>query len=437
MRALSFVALLLLAAAAMGGTILAPVPPKGWNSWNVFEWNGGNFSEAEFRETAQAMAKVLLPFGYDTITVDEFWESANAAAGLSGSIDEYGRALPDQRLWPSAAQGQGFKPMADLAHSLGLQFGIHVLHTIPTDAINAKSPILNGFGYTVDQIAVPHPCPWNTGWFGVNMSHPAGQAYINSLYELYASWDIDFIKNDCTFGSNLDVSNIRAVRIAMDRTGHDFVYSLSPGDTATFDKALLVSSLANLYRVTGDWHGGDYTEHFQIAAEVHTLIQAPGSQGYSWPDLDMLSNTLANDADQRFQMTLWCMARSPLIIGTDIRNATAQDLWYYTNRDLLAINTHSKNNQPLNATASDGSSNAYAWSAVSTTQSDSYYLALFNNGGVNMTVTADARAVIGERACRARDLWSNTTIANFGHAGQFSASLNPHASVVWQLDQCQ
>ena len=45
-----------------------------------------------------------------------------------GSIDVYGRALPDVSQWPSSANGQGFKPVADYVHSLG---ALHWSYTLP------------------------------------------------------------------------------------------------------------------------------------------------------------------------------------------------------------------------------------------------------------------------------------------------------------------
>jgi hypothetical protein len=38
-------------------------------------------------------------------------------------IDEWGRPIPDPNRWPSSKNGQGFKPVSDKVHSLGLQFG--------------------------------------------------------------------------------------------------------------------------------------------------------------------------------------------------------------------------------------------------------------------------------------------------------------------------
>ena len=54
------------------------------------------------------------------------------------------------------------------------------------------------------------------------MSKAGAQEYLNSVYDLYASWGVDFIKNDCVFGDNfgpVTLSNIQAARVAMDQSG--------------------------------------------------------------------------------------------------------------------------------------------------------------------------------------------------------------------------
>ena len=115
---------------------------------------------------------------------------------------------------------------------------------------------------------------------------------------------MDFIKNDCVFGANFNTSgtytNIEAARKAMDKTGHTFVYSLSPGfgaDTPGPDgpaNALKITSpLVNMYRMTSDWHGWHgadnkpgWPNHFELAGTYSSYIGAAGAHGLSWPDLD-------------------------------------------------------------------------------------------------------------------------------------------------------
>ena len=95
---------------------------------------------------------------------------------------------------------------------------------------------------TVDQ----ENCPWNKNWYRIDMTKQGAQEYLNSVYELYASWGVDFIKNDCVFGNNFDnvtFSNIQAARKAMDKSGREMIYSLSPGNGAVSLLFLFVVSL--------------------------------------------------------------------------------------------------------------------------------------------------------------------------------------------------
>lgn len=67
--------------------------------------------------------------------------------------------------------------------------------------VDANEPIA-GTSYTAKDIAVPgDKCVWWNDFYGINMTHPGGQAYYNSLIELYGGeWGIDFVKVDCIFG---------------------------------------------------------------------------------------------------------------------------------------------------------------------------------------------------------------------------------------------
>ena len=112
-------------------------------------------------------------------------------------MDEYGRLLPNINKFPSAFGGKGFKPLGDYIHSLGLKFGIHVMRGIPRQAVWARSKVLGANGITADMIAdTSSTCPWMNHMYGLNMSKPGAQEYLNSILQLYASWGVDFIKVD-------------------------------------------------------------------------------------------------------------------------------------------------------------------------------------------------------------------------------------------------
>ena len=341
-------------------------PPMGWNSWDCFQ---GNLNETGALEVAAAMKKYLLPSGYDTLTIDEFWYAGDCQAG-SGCLDAHGRPQPDVSKWPSSAGGKGFKPIIDRLHALGLKVGIHTLRgSVSAAAIAAKSPIL-GTRFTVDQIATTG-CSWNKGWFAVNTSHPGAQPWLDSVYGQYASWGVDLIKNDCIFAQNMAADTIKAVSAAITASGRAMTYSLSPGGQndipALGADAKEIAASVNIYRITNDWHGGDLQHHFDVAAAMSAagLIGGPTFNALgSFPDLDML-NPYANassDPNFRAQMTLWAIARSPLIYGADIRRAASPDEFaLLTNPRVLAVSAGSRGNAPVAGRCTSRSSSARPW----------------------------------------------------------------------------
>ncbi|HOY50254.1 MAG TPA: hypothetical protein PLX49_00740, partial [Prolixibacteraceae bacterium] len=139
----------------------APAPPLGWNSWDIF---GTTVTEQQIKEQAEAMAVHLLPSGYRYLTVDIQWyepESKGHAyqPGAVLAMDAYGRLTPGLTKFPSAAEGKGFKPLADYVHSKGLKFGIHIMRGIPRQAVEKNTPVL-GTGVKAQDIALKNStCP--------------------------------------------------------------------------------------------------------------------------------------------------------------------------------------------------------------------------------------------------------------------------------------
>ena len=57
-------------------------------------------------------------------------------------------------------------------------------------------PILGTDARAADIANTSSTCPWNPDMYGVDMSKPGGQEYYDSLFDLYASWGVDFVKVD-------------------------------------------------------------------------------------------------------------------------------------------------------------------------------------------------------------------------------------------------
>lgn len=378
-----FISVLLLQRVASKGLhhaqhIHAVTPPRGWNSYDSFYWT---ISEEEFLENAELVSKRLHAHGYEYVVVDYLWyrrKVPGSYVDASGFdvIDDWGRMVPDPDRWPSSKGGKGFAEVAKKVHSMGLKFGIHVMRGISAQAVNARTPILDttkgtaytegGRKWTASDIGMKErKCAWmKNGFMSVNTKLEAGKAFLRSLYEQYAEWGVDFVKNDCVFGEDLDTEEISFVSEVLRKLSRPILYSLSPGTSVTPAMAKEISGLVNMYRITGDdwdkWE--DVAAHFDVTRDFAAakMIGSGGLLGKSWPDLDMLPlgwltdvgstegphrNCNLNINEQKTQMTLWAMAKSPLMFGGDMRKLDDTTYNLITNPTVLDINAFSSNNQ--------------------------------------------------------------------------------------------
>lgn len=417
---------------ATGPDRRALTPPMGWNSWNSF---ATTLTEAQALETARIMAEKLLPFGYDVFTVDIQWYEPGATgyayrADAELAMDGYGRLQPAPNRFPSAAGGRGFKLLAERIHALGLKFGVHLMRGIPRLAYQRNLPVL-GTRYTARDIANPNSvCTWNTDMYGIDMSKPGAQEYYNSVFRLFAQWGVDFVKMDDMsrpYANNW--AEIEAAQGAIAASGRPMTLGLSPGET-DLKWGVHAREYAQMWRISDDFwdEWGLLKDQFQ-RLEQWNPYRRPGA----WPDADMLPlgllamgsrKTKFTTEEQQTLMTLWSIARSPLIMGGDLRALDAETLRLLTNREVIALNQASRNNMPV---SNDGQ--RVAWTAE-TADGKGRYLALFNISDHPLVVEQKLKAVDAPRKVRALNLWTGET----GDVDtELSIELRGHASALFKL----
>jgi hypothetical protein len=439
----------------------APTPPMGWNSWDCF---GAGVWETNVVSNADYMAKNLKSHGWNLITIDIQWYEplAHTTAYRPGAVlesDANGRLLPAPNRFPMTRDSRSFKPMADYLHGQGLKFGLHLLRGIPRQAVDRdNAPILGTSWHAADIVDKANVCRWNTDMYGVDMSKPGAQAYYDSVFALLASWDVDFVKVD-DLSSPYHQAEIEAIRKAIDRSGRAIIFSTSPGATPV-NQGGHVQTNANMWRISDDFWDSWPLLYAQFARlDSWTPFRAPGH----WPDADMIpfGNIRAWQAadawtkfthdEQYTLMTLWAIARSPLIMGGNLPNNDAFTLSLMTNDEVIAVNQNSTGNRQVY-----NSANHIAWVADVPGSGDKY-VALFNaapapvpggnrrgRGGpaaaapVNDPATSLPAQVTVTLAdiglttpCNVRDLWAQKDIGPA--AGAVSAQVNSHGAVLLRL----
>jgi alpha-galactosidase len=417
---------------------LAPTPPLGWNSWDCY---GPTVREDEVKANADFMAKHLLKHGWNTIVVDIQWyEPAAKAGGYRPNadliMDGYGRLMPAVNRFPSAANDAGFRPLADYIHGLGIKFGIHIMRGIPRRAVSANLPILNIPFRAQDIADLERMCPWNDDMAGIDMSKPGAQAYYDSIFALYAAWEVDYIKADDMLYP-YHTHEIEGVRRAIDAVNHPMVLSLSPGVDMTIDHSDHLKQHCELFRISGDfWDRWDDLKAQFEKCRVWSPYTGPGC----WADADMLPlghigiraerggdrQSLLTRPEQITLMTLWVISRSPLMFGGDLPSSDSFTLKLLTNDEVIQVNQASWDNQELMCQGDQ-----LAWTAKSP-DSDDLYLALFNIGEDSATpIEIDLTILGGGTSYHIRDLWERTDLG-VTH-GILRETIEPHSARLYRL----
>jgi hypothetical protein len=429
------------------GQELAATPPMGWNSYNSF---GGAVHEDEVKANADYMAKNLKQYGWEYVIVDYCWYYPHPpGAKVSNApqfrledgayvpwcgMDEYGRLLPDPTKFPS-----GFKALGDYVHSLGLKFGIHIMRGIPRQAVWANTKILGTNAHAADIADQTSVCPWLNHMYGLDLKKEGAQAYYNSLATLYASWGVDYIKMDDMTADDANMeyhqAEAEAIHKAIQQCGRPIVLSISPKNLKK-DVASIKAN-ANLSRISGDFWDNwkQLKQQFDHCAEWMGI----GAPGY-WPDADMLQLgkvskrgpvsverfSRLTEEEQRTHMTLWCMFKSPLMMGGNMPENTPFVEQLLTNKDVLDIDQHSINNRQLYRKG-----NAVVW--VSQMPDMTWNVALFNLGDTAQEVSVNFSDLGIKGRRKVKDLWMQRSAGTASNS--FKQLVSAHGTGLFRLSK--
>ena len=277
--------------------MIAVKPPMGWNSWNTF---GKDINETLIFQIADTLVeKGYRDAGYEYLIIDDCWSLKER--------DAAGNLVPDPEKFP-----HGMKAVADYVHSKGLKFGMY-----------SCAGILTCAGY------------------------PSSYDHEFQDAALFAEWGIDYLKYDyCNFPKNADcVNRYQTMSMALKATGRDILFAACNwGSENSWNWMRSIG--AHTYRSTGDIFDNFRSFMGIFQSQLEHLCQ---SGPYCFNDMDMLTVGMYNqgnvaigkpctDSEYRMQFSLWCLAGTPLIMGSDIRNIPPQMERLLLNKKLIAIN---------------------------------------------------------------------------------------------------
>ncbi|KAK2982424.1 hypothetical protein RJ640_026267 [Escallonia rubra] len=338
---------------------LAQAPPMGWNSWNFFACD---INETVIKETGTfhfdlLAIKYRLSWHCSEFHGLKFRDSGTFESLVSSNADDCwstlrrdskGQLVPDPETFPS-----GIRALADYVHGKGLKLGIY------SDA----------------------------GAFTCQV-RPGSLFHENDDAEIFASWEVDYLKYDNCFNLGIDPKKrYPPMRDALNVTGRTIFYSLC--DWGVDDPALWAGKVGNSWRTTDDindtWarsalHVLNYfnpvhtalvlseSPHAKTPCMYQNSLSPPpkcllllpspfhfssmttiadlnnkwaayaGPGGWNDPDMLEVGNGGMTYPEYRAHFSIWALMKAPLLIGCDVRNMTAETYNILTNEEVIGVN---------------------------------------------------------------------------------------------------
>ncbi|KAL8515605.1 hypothetical protein ACS0TY_014338 [Phlomoides rotata] len=303
--------------------------------------------------------------------------------------------VPDLKAFPS-----GLKSLADYVHSNGLKLGIY------SDA---------GL-YT---------CQSRPGLLKHELDDAA----------LFASWGIDYLKYDNYFNMGIEPQEMfPPMRDALNATGRAVFYSLC--EWGVNDPALWAGKIRNSWRTIDDII--DSWESMTTIADINDKWAAyAGPGGWNDPDMLEVGNGGMTYEEYCAHFSIWALMRTPLLVGCDVRNMTAETYEILTNEEVVAVNQ-----DPLGVQGSkvdtQGPGGCYQiWAGPLIVQH--FVVALWNRCSESATITAKWNTIGLESSTSysVKDLWKVSTSASLQKLNRMPAkcTFSPLLERPLQLDQ--
>ncbi|MCX6329893.1 MAG: glycoside hydrolase family 27 protein, partial [Bacteroidia bacterium] len=277
-------------------------------------------------------------------------------------------------------------------------------------------------------------CVWLRDMYTIVAGKSGAQEYYNSLFQLYASWGVDFVKVDDLSGRTKE---IEMVRKAIDNCGRPIVLSISPGGDRP-ESAEFLKNNVNMWRTSNDFW--DNWQQLKNQFRILERWTGFGGQGY-YPDGDMLPlgkiGLRAERGEPRWSgftkdeqytlMTLFSIFHSPLMFGGDLPSNDEFTLSLITNKDVLNVNQLSINGKQLFR-----ENDLIAWSADDPKTGDKY-LALFNaSDSLELAEVSVRFVLLGLTGTHTvKDLWTGEKLGMF--TDSFTQTIKRHGAGLYRI----
>ena len=417
--------------------------------WSVYEYcydkerqgvSTIDITPDEWDKIIDFVASDLKPYGYDMICTDGF--IAMLSTDASGYMTQYGSI--------------SLKDLVAKCKAKGLKLGVY---DNPLWIHGPRDTKIEGTDYTFGNLyyngknAVQNPGTEDKWFHWAVAENPGCKEYIDGFFKHYKEMGVEFIRMD--FLSWYEDGQDRNVGVTGRGYGRES-YALAMRYIAESAKkygiftslvmphlnadAQVESLYGNMIRIVADTGTGGWW---------HCSAQDKGKSYRTWPncmnmfdgftywshisgrnkvilDGDFIRlNTFDTDAEKQTVVSLQLMAGAP-VAASDLPSTIGNDMKYYTNDELLALNKDGFVGKPLSDKLND--KNNEIWYGQMT--NGDYVLGIFNRNDNSDQVTVDFSTLGIQGTKQIRDLWEHE---DEGSGSSITATIPAHGCKIVRL----
>lgn len=423
--------------------------------WSVYErayeldgsdWDSRNIPLSEWEANFDWVAKELLPYGYDMICTDGF---------LPINCD-------DGQPYMTRLGQVPIKDLIAAAKKRGLRVGIY---DSPLEMWCDPATIIPGTDYTVGSLLydktidkVLHPKVKDKWHTYIVFSHPGAKEYIDGFFKHYSELGVEMIRmdflswfedgffrlSDTPVGKGYGRQMYADALAYICKTAQKYGMFLSLVMPHLYNDAEIERRYGNMVRVVNDTFNGGWA--FTSAREQgKTWLSWPTSQnqfdGFTyWSrriagrdkvilDGDFtIMHSYNTPAEKQFVVSLQLMAGGPIAVTDQYCTIGKEDVAYYTNEEMLALNKDRFVGHPLDDSLMSTGSNIW----YGQMSDGDYVIGFFNRDDEEKAFSLDLSEIGITHEMAVRDLWQHR---DEGRASKLEATVQPHGCKILRLSR--
>lgn len=420
--------------------------------WSVYEYcyekeRAGvetiDISAEEWDKIIDWVATDLKPHGYDMVCTDGF--CAMLATDETGYMTQYGSVK-----------------LADLVEKCkakGLKLGVYDnplwIHGDDNTVIQGTNFRFRGLKWDgASEVCNPNATDWWFQW--IVADYKGAKEYIDGFFQHYKNLGVDYIRMDFLswYEDGMDRGFNAVVGRGYGRANYAFALNLIAQSAKEhgiftslvmphmYNDAELEAKYGNMVRIVSDtggggwWHTSDADRGVSYTTWPNCMNQFDGFVYWSHLagkdkvilDGDFIRlNKYTTEAEKQFAISLQLMAGGPVTVA-DQYNTIGDNLSYYCNDELLALNADRFVGHPVSESLIDGKNQIW----YGQMSNGDYVLGLFNRENSTKTVSVNFVDLGINGPMNIRDLWKH---ADENAATSLTANIPAHGCKIVRLSK--